>query len=977
MSNKIKQYNTFKTHLVRDKKEYKDNSFVGKNIKIFHNNVRSIGKNFDEVKLFINYLEESFDLIVLTETWKISNPNLFNIPNYNLIYNEGDINKNDGIIIFIKDNYDYNYEIIPIDIIKCIYIKIRFDINTFMNILSIYRPPSTCPFKFTSNLNKFLENNKTNFTTNCSTILIGDINIDILSKSLIANIYYNVLSEHGFISLINNYTRKINDENSCLDHIFIKSKQNLEQFKTFIFEYQITDHYPLIIQSKLNYNIKTKNNDIFKTYLNYNKLINLFSKIDWTKYYKLKTSNELANYLIEIVQTNTEKCKHKIKLKKRKRKEWITNGLINSINTKNELYKQLKRNPNNVLLLYKYKLYKNKLNSLIKKTKINYYKKQIDKNCKTSKNLWDCIKKICNEKKKQNFISDIKLFNGEISNDEKIISNNFINYFSEIGEKLANKIKNDNHNDYNNNLTETLPTYSNSIYLKRTNYNEITNLIESLKPRKSPGFDNITSEILKTIKCFISKPLAHLINIILETGECPKAFKIGIIKPIYKNGDKKEIQNYRPITLISSLGKIFEKVLKDRIESYLKKQNYLSDKQFGFQYNKSTNDAICYLTNNIYQSMDKSKPCICIFLDLAKAFDTVSHKLLIHKLEKIGFRDNVLKLIKSYLENRPQYVKIGNTLSNSKIYKYGVPQGSILGPLFFNIYLNDLFNLKCIGKLHSFADDTVIFYDAIDWKTLQQTIKTDFLIIKNWFDNNLLTINFKKTNYLPITSYSNNLPKFKNIEITNNIQITEANNVKYLGIIIDKHLKWNLQIEYVINKLRCMLSKFKYLKNILNKNYLNMLYFSLIQSHLNYGILGWGSVSNKYLNNLEVIQKWFLKIIYNKDYTYSSNLLYKESKKMDIKQLFCYNILKYIYKNKIKININEHNHNTRNKYETTLKEKVNKSIGQKNFKYLLPFIYDRLPKNLKLIKSYTTFKNKIKEWIISMPRHIFHDILHN
>lgn len=510
-----------------------------------------------------------------------------------------------------------------------------------------------------------------------------------------------------------------------------------------------------------------------------------------------------------------------------------------------------------------------------------------------------------------------------------------------------------------------MKTNLNSFFLRETDHKEIENIINTLKLRKSPGADKITSEILRNIKNTISKPLAYLINFTINSGICPKAFKIGIIKPIFKNGDKHEIKNYRPITLISSITKVFEKIMKERIENYLKKLNFISNKQFGFQKNKSTQDAICYLTNNIYQSMDNKMPCIGIFIDLAKAFDTVSHKILLEKLNKIGFRGKVLKLFKTYLEDRPQQVKIQNTTSIPKCFRYGVPQGTILGPLLFNIYLNDLFNLKCIGKIHSFADDTVIFYSDKNWQNIKQIIENDFFQIKTWFDQNLLTINFDKTKYLSFTSYSSNLPNMGTININKNIKISEAKNIKYLGIIIDTNLKWNLQIEYIIQKLRRLLPKFKLFKSFLDINHLEKMYFALVQSHLNYGILGWGGVNQNVLKNLETLQKWFLKIIYNKDYLYSSEKLYKESKKMDIKKLYYYNILIYIFKNINNINYNKHLYNTRFKKEITLKHKINKSIGQKNFQYLSSYLYDILPKKIKSIKSLFRYKNETKNWLLN------------
>lgn len=257
--------------------------------------------------------------------------------------------------------------------------------------------------------------------------------------------------------------------------------------------------------------------------------------------------------------------------------------------------------------------------------------------------------------------------------------------------------------------------------------------------------DGITAEILKETVQIISPLLVHLINIIYKNGTWPNSLKLAVIKPLHKKGDKYIIENYRPISLTSTIAKVLEKSIKHRLVKYLEKFNLLSKKQFGFRQNTSTNDAIAYLTNEIYQSIDSSKPSVCVFIDLAKAFDTISHKRVLEKLRDFGVRGICHKLFSDYLTNRTQYVKIENFLSDPKTVLCGLPQGTVLAPIMFIIYLNDLLTLDIKGSIVSFADDTAIYFKGNSWDEVRQTVEVDLKVIKDWFDENLLTINIDKT----------------------------------------------------------------------------------------------------------------------------------------------------------------------------------------------------------------------------------------
>ena len=339
----------------------------------------------------------------------------------------------------------------------------------------------------------------------------------------------------------------------------------------------------------------------------------------------------------------------------------------------------------------------------------------------------------------------------------------------------------------------------NSIVLNSTSETQIKQIINELKTRKCPGIDNIWSETLKIISNNILSPLTYIINKCLDTGTFPPIFKTAVITPIYKSGDKLSLSNYRPISLLSNLSKIFEKIIKVRMISFINKYKIISEKQFGFREARSTEDAIAPLTSKLYLAIDKNTPALCIFVDLAKAFDTVNH--LLDTLGNVGFRGIAQTLMKNYLTDKSQCVKIKDCLSENRLVSCGVPQGTVLGPILFTIYVYKLFNLPCKGDIISFADDTVVFYESQTWDTLKKIVGKDFKIIIDFFNDKFLTTNIEKTHYVPFSSLSTSLPEATSLKIKCNYQIFEIwleSHIKYVGLIVDSNLKWNKHVEFLI-----------------------------------------------------------------------------------------------------------------------------------------------------------------------------------
>lgn len=943
---------------------------------LLHQNIRSLSKNKNELEILLSQIGLNFDCIVLTESWKIQNKDFFNMSGYEIFYNNGNINKSDGVIVYLRDTLNYVCEVLNIGEISVLSIQITSNNNKKVLVTAIYRAPSTCPNNFIACLKNYLQQKRNSVYD--SHIIVGDININIkLENDDTVSEYLTLLNEYNFISMINGNTREFENTASCIDHIFLNSKYSdtREKCLPIILKSTITDHYSQIILMPF----KTENTDgssIDIKFIDYVKLKLELQNHNWGEFYKIKDVQDASTYfvklLIERVKTNTKIIKQKYK--NVKRKEWITGALVQSINKKNDLYKKYKENPN--LYGEEFRNYRNRLNYLIKVTKINFFKKKIEKDRNCPKNLWKTIKSIDSHKKNIQ-IKQILTEKNDITRNEVDIANTFGKYFANVGQNLAHAITKPV------NPPPQRKSVNHSMFLLPVTESEIISKIRNLKPRKAPGIDMIRSETLKQISVQIAAPLSHLINNIFRDGICPSEFKIAIIKPIFKKGDRNKPENYRPISIITNITKVFEMVLRERINNYLKKFDILSPKQFGFREGKSTQDAITYFTTEMNKALDDGHPAIGIFLDLSKAFDTVNHLQLLEALEDIGIRGPTNQLLKSYLERRKQYVQIQEQLSDVQEVQYGVPQGTVLGPLLFSVYLNNLLNISSSGTLISYADDTVIFYVDTSWTNLKEKIELDFPKIIDWFSHKILTVNFEKTKFVPFTLYKNNVPQYKELKIksgNSSVKIESTDRIKYLGITIDRHARWDLHVNNVTNTLRCILYKFKYLKKILDTYHMKIIYFALVVSRLQYGILGWGGVATCYLKKLQTLQNKFIKITYGKDLQYSTDQLYTETKLLDIRQIYILNIFTYLYKNRSMLQNIDHSYYTRQKENLTVKiQTPHKRIGQRSLVYisrqLFNFISPEQRQKLLTINSLKLFKTAIKKYMIESDRHIISSYL--
>lgn len=784
------------------------------------------------------------------------------------------------------------------------------------------------------------------------------------------------MAASGFLSYINEPTRISNSTATCIDHFFVKNNLNIHaiNIKPKILQTDITDHFAIILD--INHVIKKKlpyeNRPQVKK-INFANLTETLNKTDWSHLYTIDGVNEAYDYFTDTVVSAIDKNSTEIKFnsKHRKLKPWLTLGLIKSIKNRNKLKLQVNKYHRNISLLNKYKLYRNTLNMLIRQTKKDYYTNKLSEHKGNTKKIWQTINESMNSKNRSKTSFNI-IHDGQNIESAEQVANLMCDYFTKIGENMAFRIKNDEKVLPNRRLNPS------GIFLYPVGEHELLVNIDKLRNSSAPGNDNIQAKTLKTISSFITKPLAYIFNMCFTSGIFPDKMKISVGVPVYKGGNRTSLDNYRLLSLVDNLTKLLEMSIKKRLVEHLNFNKLLSPYQFGFKEGVGTEDALYEVTKNIYNSVDNNKKQVAIFLDLAKAFDSISHKILLTKLYNYGIRGVAYDLLSSYLQNRKLYVRIDSKESEMRSYCYSIPQGTILGPILFSVYINELLYLDTSAKIVSYADDTVVLVNAIDWQEVEREAVIVFSRIKQWLDENSLTLNITKTKFICFSLYNRNAPDIDSLNIHSyncilnekrlcqcNEQIFTTNSIKYLGITLDKNLKYTEHMSILNKKIRKLTYKFYQIRHILPACILRMLYFALVESLLRYGIHIWGAAYPTNLHTVKVAQKYVIKVILFKNKTFPSQVLFQEFDVLNIELLYAHSVLMFIDGHRAILDLPDSDicvTRSKTSRDCTI-PLFNKSTTQRCLTYHGSKFYNILPLDIKRINNKSLFSKKVKIFI--------------
>ena len=849
-------------------------------------NARSLPGCIDRLRDFIaDSAADTFAAICIQEVW--SAKKTLALPGYKPLFSQtrdqnGLANSNigGGVGIFVKENIEsevlQELSHFTAGVYESIWLKVRpskLKKDKSVIIASIYRP-NTAP---RASLAKAIEIHtsiletikKDKYLRKCKLVILSDFNLDLLefaNNSHVAN-YLDTHFTHGLIPIISKSAHITRSAAKVIDHIF--SNEMSENIKSGIVQLSLSDHMPTFY-SDISISIqKTAKNDSYRlinetstlSYLNLLKNIQFVTnqnepRTSFDSFFELLTSS--AELAFPLVKPSTTKSKLK-------NNPWTTKGIRISAAVRHKLFSAQQNKPSPITYLA-FSNYNRVYNKLIKKAKKIYYKEAFQAVKGDLRKSWQIVNEITGRKKG----SSSQLPNSFVSSEDpniiidspQGIANGFNQFFNTIGPKLSAEIDN-SHLPLNNHRKYMGKIPSRKFKFHPASQSQILQIVKNMKGKTSYGNDYVSNKLLKKSIPILLAPLTSLINISMATGFVPDQVKLAKVIPLFKEGSAKSFDNYRPIAIISTIGKLLEKVVQIKLTNYLEAECLLHPHQFGFRAFHNVTHPLLLFTDKILHSQNKNMFNITTFLDLKKAFCTVEFDILLDKLKYFGIENLELEFFKNYLK-RSQFTLAGKTISEVLKMFLGLPQGTCIAPLLFLLYINDLPQASAFFTL-LFADDTTLQLEADSIDQLFSTATTELVKIQEWFSSNKLTLNIKKTKFM-IFFPENQAQTYPNLAMGSSL-ISRAGSgleeqaIRFLGVWVDETLSFKHHIAKIKIKLSLAIYQLAQCKNNTPLSIKLGVYHSLFESHVRFGASVYGSASESDLHELFIQQKSAVRLL--------------------------------------------------------------------------------------------------------------------
>ena len=944
--------------------------FKDKGFHLMHLNIRSLfSKNkFDMFKQ--QMIDSGIDVICLTETWLKGgiNSNFVNIPNFNLIRNDrnwsenGNLKKGGGTCMYINNSIQFSdndlsfLNMSSIDI-EIQWLTIKKQNNRKMHIANVYRPPQGNVKTFVSYLRKCLDS--FDEKTKKDIFILGDFNIDVKKKSdPVTKDLIQTLNSFGMKQFINGITR-YGKNNSCIDLIFTNAEYISD---SGILDLNFSDHQAVFITKK---KIKVKNSKIeFKgrSYKNYD--INVFQdslrEIDWRDFFGIEDPNECWDLLYSrIIGILDKMCPEKNFKVNIYREEWMNKDIMERIIDKDKAIKKAKKSNDKNDWEYAKRL-RREVGQLVELSRKSHFQEEFENSKDDPKRFWRNIYDIIPKNKDSKPKIHLKNQDGSEIKSENAAT--FINnFFTNIGPNLASKF-----NEPWKYFGKEIENEINDIEIIE---GIVYDFVKDIDIHKSSGFNELSSVCLRDALLVLIAQLSYIFKQSLKTSKFPDKWKVATIVPIFKGGNKEEVSNYRPVSLLPVTGKIFEKILHYQLVNFLDDNNFLSDRQNGFRKDRSTLGSIVNFTSDIFEAINDKKYTLATFIDLKKAFDTVNHKILLEKLYLSGIKGSTLNLLSDYLNNRIQKTICNGEISNFNNVTCGVPQGSILGPLFFLIYINDLHGVLGDKNYHLYADDTVIYCINENIQNAEKEMQKILNKFSKWCEINALTINTSKTKTMLFGSRNKIKNSYKPDLSLYNEHLQMVPTYKYLGVNLDQTLNFKYHLESLVNNISFKLYMFSKVRRFLNEKCAIIIYKTMLMPFFDYCDVVYMYSGQNELKKLNRHHLRGMRISVNNGYQLEDEELYVKCNlsKLEIRRIVHLRNFMFNLKNK-KCKIVDNSEkaiNTRLHDGPVFKiSHPNSEPIRRSVMYSGALEWNNLDADIRNISDITSFKRKQKFWML-------------
>lgn len=831
-------------------------------LNFMHWNINHLTNKLHLVEQYIASYPGILHVIVISETWLTpSNVSTYNLNGYHAVHSVRLNVKGGGISIFLHESV---CGIAP----KTLVDTVTPDLNHFLvievpsahTVIAVpYRRPDSN--EYNRRITTFLHELDQFCLHYPSCMLMGDFNLDQLDGCL-HELLSDVLESNGF-AMVNEISPR-GVTRPCSGTILDICATNMLRLnhKLSLIQNHSSDHN--ILFASINLKIRTQASSKVKSRFDLSRAVGLVEQLC------TDSSITSGNDLNQALQTVVNECTSAVTINSRHRirKSHVNRNLILAIRERDRLAHLSNLYPDNDVICLQYVRAKQYVNTLNDRLKSAYETERLESAAGDARKTWKLYKEIVFNQFGSNTDSTITMHG--IPLDGSVNSCNAVNdYFGTVGENLASSII-AIHGYSVDDIDSLYPEHANNNWaFQHVNAKTVADAINSLPNKKSTSFDKVPIQLLKSTLITISLTITTCFNAMIDSAEFPKELLKGRLKLIHKAGSF-DIDNFRGLTILPSLSRVFEELLLRQLYSYLESLDLFVGNQFGFLKNSSCQGAALQFVDFI-KSNYKKRFVAAMFIDLRKAFDTVDTNRLVRKFKRLGLSDSATELLQHYLLNRETATTLGDSTSRFRHINIGVPQGSKLGPLQFIVYINDLLGLNFIGQLVLYADDAAMIYATDTPEALQFAMQHDADLLHGWLCRNVLSINASKTCYM-LFGRARNIAEV-NVSI-NGSMIHRVTEYKYLGLVVDDGLTFHKHVNHVKKQITpfiaLMWRKGKYIP-VENRR---QLYVSYVQSHLMYMLPIYGECAQYKLKELQTLQNRCIKAAFRLDRNTSTTYIY-------------------------------------------------------------------------------------------------------